>query len=119
MPVSIEFTKDYAPTTLGKEAALILGVLRTTILYLRDRTKIVLSGQLVAEWAECLPKAIAQCCSPRDPLEIHLDGVTCVDRAGEEALLSLSRAQGCFRCTSPFVRALCEHLGIPVEGDSP
>ena len=118
MPVSIEFTKDYAPTTLGKEAALILGVLRTTILYLRDRTKVVLKGQLVAEWAECLPKAVAHCCSTRDAVEIDLDGITCVDRAGEQALLSLSRAHGRFRCTFPFARALCEHLGIPVEGDS-
>ena len=93
-------------------------MLRTTILYLRDRTKVVLNGQLVAEWAECLPKAVAQYCSTRESVEIDLDGITCVDRAGEEALLSLSRAQGRFRCTSPFVRALCEHLGIPVDGDS-
>ena len=118
MPVSIKFTKDYAPTTLGKEAALILGVLRTTILYLRDRTKVVLSGQLVAEWAECLPKAVAQCCSPRDPVEIDLDGITCADRAGGQALLSLWRDHRRFVCTSLFARALCEGLGIPVEGDS-
>ena len=93
-------------------------MLRTTILYLRDRTKVVLSGQLVAEWAECLPKAIAQCCSTRDTVEIDLDGITCADLAGEEALLSLWRAYRRFLCTSPFARALCEHLGIPVDGAS-
>ena len=116
--VSIEITEDYAPTTLGKEAALILVVLRTTILYLRDRTKVVLKGQLVAEWAECLPKALAQCCSTEDPIEIDLDGITCADRAGEQALLSLWRAHRRFLCTSPFARTLCEHLGIPIERDS-
>ena len=118
MPVSIEFTKDYGPTTPGREAALTLVVLRTTILYLRDRTKVVLSGQLVAEWAECLPKAVAQCCSTQDPVEIDLDGITCADRAGEHALLSLWQAHRRFLCTSPFARTLCEHLGIPVEADS-
>jgi hypothetical protein len=118
MLVSIELTKDYAPTTLGKEAALTLVVLRTTILYLRDRTKVVLKGQLVAEWAECLPKAVAQCCSPQNPVEVDLDGITCADRAGEQALLSLWRAHLRVLCTSPFARTLCEHLGISVEGDS-
>jgi hypothetical protein len=41
-----------------------------------------------------------------------------VDRAGEEALLSLWRAHRRFLCASPFARALCEHLGISVEGGS-
>jgi ABC-type transporter Mla MlaB component len=109
---------DYAPTALGKESALILGVLRTTILYLRDRTKVVLRGQLVAEWAECLPRAIGQCCPAPGTVEIDLDGITCVDRAGEQALLSLWQAHRLFLCTSPFARTLCEHLGIPVEGGS-
>ena len=102
----------------GTGDALIMTVLRATILYLRDRTKVVLSGQLVAEWAECLPKAIAQCCSTRDAVEIDLDGITCADRVGERALLSLWRAHLRFLCTSPFARTLCEHLGIPVEGGS-
>ena len=93
-------------------------MLRTTVLYFRDRTKVVLNGQLVAEWAECLPKAVARCCSTQDAVEIDLDGITCADRAGEQALLALWRAHGRFRCTSPFARALCEGLGIPVEGDS-
>ena len=93
-------------------------MLRTTILYLRDRTKFVLKGQLVAEWAECLTKGVAQCCSTGDAVEIDLDGITCADHAGEEALLALWRAHGRFRCTSPFARVLCEHLGIPIEGDS-
>ena len=92
-------------------------VLRTTILYLRDRTKLVLSGQLVGEGAKCLSRAIAQCCSTPDTVVIDLDGITCVDRDGEEALLSLWRAHRLFCCTSPFARKLCEHLGIPVEGD--
>jgi len=93
-------------------------MLRTTILYLRDRVKVVPSGQLVGEWAVCLPKAVPQCCSTQDEVEIDLDGITCVDRDGEEALLSLWRAHRRFRCTSPFARTLCARLGIPVEGDS-
>ena len=101
------------------EAALILVMLRTTVLYLQDRTKVVLRGQLVGEVAECLAKAIAQCWSARDTVEIDLDGITCADRAGEQALLSLWRAGRRFLCTSPFARTLCEHLGIPVEGSSP
>src|SRR5271157_148801 len=100
---------------LGTERALALVVLRTTILYLRGRTKVVLKGQLVAEWAECLPKAIAQCCSTRDAVEVDPDGITCADRAGEQALLSLWRAHRRFLCTSPFARTLCERLGIPIE----
>ena len=108
----------YLVETLGKRAALVVVMLRTTILYLRDRTKVVLSGQLVGEWAECLPKAVPQCCPTRDDVEIDLDGITCVDRAGEEALLSLWQAHGRFLCTFPFPRALCERLGISVEGDS-
>jgi ABC-type transporter Mla MlaB component len=116
MPVSIEFTRDYTPTTPGKKAALIVVVLRTTVLYLRDQTKVVLRGQLVGQWAESLPKAIDQCCSPTDPVEIDLDGITCVDHAGEQALLALWQAHRRFVCTSLFARALCEGLGIPVEG---
>ncbi len=99
---------------LGEESALIVVMLRTTILYLRDRTKVVVNGQLVGEWAECLPKAIPQYCSTRDAVEIDLDGITCVDRAGEKALLSLWQAHGRFLCTFPFPRALCERLGISV-----
>jgi ABC-type transporter Mla MlaB component len=118
MQISTDITKDYTPTTLGKEAAPVLVVLRITILYLRDRTKIVLSGQLVGEGAKCLARAIAQCCSTPETVVIDLDGITCVDRAGEEALLSLWQAHQLFRCTAPFARALCERLGIPVEGDS-
>jgi ABC-type transporter Mla MlaB component len=118
MSVSIEITKDYALTTLGKEAAIIVDVLQTTVLYLHDRIKVVLSGQLVGEWAGCLPNAIGRCCSTRDAVDIDLDGITCADRAGEQALLSLWRAHRRFVCTSPFPRTLCEHLGIPVEGDS-
>ena len=93
-------------------------MLRTSILYLRDRTRIVLSGQLVGEGAKCLSRAIAQYFSTQDTVEIDLDGITCVDRAGEEALVSLFQAYGRFLGTSPFARALCERLGIPVEGDS-
>ena len=63
-------------------------------------------------------KAIAQCCSPTDQIEIDLDGITCVDHAGEQVLLSLWQAHRRFLCTSLFARTLCEHLGIPVEGDS-
>lgn len=105
-------------TILGKEAAHTLGVLRTTVLYLRDRIKVVLSGQLVGEWAECLPKAIAQCCPAQGTVEIDLDGITCADRVGEQALLTLWRAHRHFVCTSLFARALCAGLGIPVEEDS-
>jgi hypothetical protein len=93
-------------------------MLRTTILYLRDRVKVVPSGQLVGEWAVCLPKAVPQCCSTQDEVEIDLDGITCVDRAGEEALISLWRAHGHFHCRSPFARALCGRLGIPIEEES-
>ena len=93
-------------------------MLRTTILYLPDRTKIVLSGELVGEGAKCLSRAIAQCYPTPDTVVIDLDGITCVDRAGEEALLSLWLARRRFLCTSPFARALCERLEIPVEGDS-
>ena len=92
-------------------------MLRTTILYLHDRVKVVPSGQLVGEWAECLPKAVPQCCSTQDPIEIDLDGITCVDRSGEEALLSLWEAHGRFHCTSSFARSLCDRLGIPFEAD--
>ena len=92
-------------------------VLRTTVLYLRDRTKVVLNGQLTGEWADCLPNAVAGCC-PAGEVEIDLDGITCADRAGEQALLALWKAHRCFICTSPFARTLCEHLGIPVEEGS-
>ncbi len=93
-------------------------VLRTSILYLRDRTKVVLSGQLIAEWAEYLPKAVAQCCSAGATGEIDLDGITCADHSGEQALLTLWRAHRHFLCKSPFARTLCEHLGIPIEGEN-
>jgi hypothetical protein len=89
-------------------------VLRTTVLYFRDRAKVVLNGHLVGEWADCLPKAIDQCC-PGGEVEIHLDGITCADRNGEQALLDLSKAHRRFVCASPFARALCAGLGIPVE----
>lgn len=102
----------------GKEAAPIEVMLRTTILYLRDRIKVIPSGQLVGEWAECLPKAIAQLCSTRDIVEVDLDGINCADSAGEQALLSLWRAHRRFFCTSPFARLLCDRLGIPIESDS-
>jgi MFS transporter, DHA2 family, multidrug resistance protein len=102
--------------TLGKEGATTLGVLRTMVLYQRDRTKVVLQGQLIGEWADYLPEAIGRCCSARDAVEIDLDGVTCADRAGEQALLSLWRAHRHLVCTSPFAQALCQSLGIPVEG---
>jgi hypothetical protein len=94
-------------------------MLRTTIIYLRDRTRIVLSGQLVGEGAKCLSRSITQCYPTPETVEIDLDGITCVDRGGEEALLSLQIAHGHFLCTSPFARTLCERLGIPVEGNSP
>ena len=97
------------------ENAFNLGVLRTTVLYLRDQTKVVLNGQLVGEWADSLPGAIAQCCSPTDSVEIDLDGVTCADPAGEKALLALWQAHRRFVCTSLFGRALCAGLGIPLE----
>lgn len=93
-------------------------MLRTTILYLRDRTRIVLKGQLVEEGADCLPDVVAQYCSPADPVEIDLDAITCADRAGEQALLTLWQAHRRFVCTSIFARALCDRLGIPVEKDS-
>ena len=108
---------DCLPTTLGTEPAIIVVVLRTTVLFLRDRTKVVLSGQLVAESAESLPMAVAQCCSIRETVEIDLDGITCADGAGEQALRFLWQAHYCFRCTSPFAQSLCVRLGIPVEGD--
>ena len=93
-------------------------VLRTTVLYLRDRTRVVLKGQLAGEWADCLPKAIAQCCPLADGVEIDLDGITCADLVGERALLSLWQAHRRFVCTSLFARTLCGRLGIPVEGGS-
>ena len=92
-------------------------MLRTMVLFLRDRTKVLLREQLVGQWAECLPKDIANCCPDRE-VEIDLDGVTCADRAGEKALLPLSRAHRHFVCTSLFARALCEGLRIPVEGNT-
>ena len=92
-------------------------VIRTSILYLRDRTRVVLSGQLVGEGAGCLSRAIAQYFSAQDTVEIDLDGITCADGAGEQALLFLWQAHYCFRCTSPFAQSLCVRLGIPVEGD--
>jgi hypothetical protein len=94
-------------------------MLRTTILYLHDRVKVIPSGQLVGEWAECLPKAVPNGGAIHDPVEIDLDGITCVDRAGEEALLALSEANGHFFCTSTFARALCDRLGIHVSGERP
>jgi hypothetical protein len=92
-------------------------VLRTTILYLRDRIRIVLKGQLVGEWAESLPEVIAQCCSPTDAVEIDLDGITYADHVGEQVLLTFWKAHRRFVCNSIFARALCERLGIPVEED--
>jgi len=89
-------------------------VLRTTVLYLRDRVRIVLNGQLAGEWAESLPMTLAQCC-PAGVVEIDLDGITCADHTGEQALLTLWRDHRRFVCTSVFARALCEGLGIPVE----
>ncbi len=109
----------YEITAGGKKAALIAVMLRTSVLYLRDRTKLVLSGQLVGEGATCLSRAIAQWCSTQDTVVIDLDGITCVDHAGEQALLTLWRAHQHFLCTSPFARMLCERLGIPVEEDTP
>jgi hypothetical protein len=92
-----------------------MGVLRTTVVYLRDRSKVILRGQLVGEWADCLPSAVARCCSGPGDVEIDLDGITCADRTGEQALLTLWQARRRFVCTSLFGRALCEGLGIPVE----
>lgn len=92
-------------------------VLRITVLFLHDRTKIVLSGQLVAQWAEYLPKAITQCCPPGETIDIDLDGITCADLAGEQALLSLQQDYRHFQGTSPFAQSLCDHLGIPIEGN--
>lgn len=92
-------------------------MLRATIVHLRDQIKIVLTGQLVSEWAECLPTIVAQYGSVEDTVQIDLDGITAADHAGEEALLALSRAHRGFLCTSAFARGLCERLGIPVEGD--
>jgi hypothetical protein len=69
----------------------------------------------VGEWADCLPKTIAQCC-PAAEVEIDLDGITCADHAGEQALLALWQAHRHFVCTSLFAHALCAGLGIPVEG---
>ena len=89
-------------------------MLRTTVLYLQDRIRVVLNGQLVGEWAECLPNAIAQCC-PAGEVEINLDGITCADHMGEQVLLALWQARRRFVCTSLFGRALCAGLGIPVE----
>ena len=93
-------------------------MLRTTILYLRKGTKIVLSGELIGEGAKCLARAITQCSSTPNTVVIDLDGITCVDRAGEEALLSLWQTRRRFLCTSPFARTLCQRLAIPIEGDS-
>ena len=93
-------------------------MLRVTILYLRDRTKVVLSGQLIGQWAECLRKAVPECRPPDADVEFDLDGITCVDRAGEQALLSLLQAHGRFVCKSPFAQNLCGRLGIPVEGSA-
>ena len=90
-------------------------VLRITVVYLRDRTKIALNGELVGECADRLPKTVDQCCPSAD-VEIDLDGITCADRAGEQALLALWRAHRRFVCTSLFPHALCQGLGIPLEG---
>ena len=89
-------------------------MLRTTVLFFRDRTKVVLKGPLVGEWAASLPKAIADCC-PVGEVEIDLDGVTCADHAGERALLTLWQSHRHFVGTSLFARALCAGLEIPVE----
>lgn len=93
-------------------------MLRTTILYLHDRTKVALSGQLVGEGANCLRQSVPPSSSAAESVEIDLDGITCIDHAGEQALLSLWQARGRFLCTSPFAQALCERLGIPVNEDT-
>jgi hypothetical protein len=93
-------------------------VLRITVLFLHDRTKVVLTGQLVAGWAEYLPKAITQCCPPGETVDIDLDGITCADLAGEQALLSLQQDHRHFLGTSPLPKASVDHLGIPIEGNS-
>ena len=41
----------------------------------------------------------------QEEVEIDLDGITCADHAGEQALLSLWQAHRRFVCTSPFARA--------------
>ena len=65
------------------------------------------------------PKRSPSIAHPETHVEIDLDGITCVDRAGEKALLSLWQAHGRFLCTFPFPRALCERLGISVERELP
>jgi ABC-type transporter Mla MlaB component len=87
------------------------------ILFLEDRPKIVLKGALVGDWADSLPRTIAQCGSAGE-VEIDLDGITCVDHAGVQALLTLWRPHRHFVCSSTFPRTLCENLGIPVEGST-
>ena len=86
--------------------------------FLHDRTKIVLSGQFVAESADYLPKAIALCCPTGETVDIDLDGITCADLAREQALLSLQQDHRHFLGTSPFAQSLCDHLGIPIEGNN-
>ena len=89
-------------------------MLRTTVFHLRDRLIVVLKGELVGEWADCVPQTIDQFCY-EGAVEIDLDGVTCVDHNGEQALLSLRQAHPRFVCASLFARSLCERLGIRVE----
>lgn len=54
MLLSTKKTSDYARVALGKKAAFMVVVLRTTILHLRDRTKVVLRRQLFGERAASL-----------------------------------------------------------------
>jgi len=67
----------------------------------------------------CLPEGkknpLTHLVGTGNTIEIDLDGITCADHTGEQALLALWRDHRRFVCTSVFARALCEGLGIPVE----
>ena len=117
-PLNLKVTVGYVLEKLGKETAFAVVMLRTTMLFLRDRTKAFLKGPLVGEWAAGLPKAISDCC-PVGEVEIDLDGITCADRAGERALQVLWEAHRRFVAHSVFGHALCLGLGIPVEECDP
>jgi len=104
----------YAAASTGTSRAFTWVVLRTTVLYSRDLVRVVLKGELVGEWADCVPQSITLFCSQGE-IEIDLDGITCVDHSGEQVLLALQQVHRRFLGTSLFARTLCERLGIPVE----
>ncbi len=92
-------------------------MLSSRFVFLDDRTKVALEGELAGPWAQSLVPTLSHVCPPGIPIEIDLDRLTAADQKGEEVLALLHTKKCKFRSSSPFGRALCRYLGIPCEGE--